>query len=81
MENKRKITKLLGAASILGALLFSFNAFSLEQEHEAANCSFSGNGSDYCNASSGSQNVKVLECRPGTTDCNYDLDEPSDTAD
>lgn len=43
------------------------------QEYEATNCKHTGNSSDFCYASNGSSNVKVLECKPGTTDCNYQL--------
>jgi hypothetical protein len=37
----------------------------------AANCTFTGNSSDYCNASDGTHNLKVINCRPGETDCGY----------
>lgn len=37
----------------------------------ATNCTYTGNSSDYCNASDGTHNLKVLNCRPGTTSCYY----------
>ena len=40
-------------------------------EHEATNCTYTGNSSDYCNASDGTNNVKVINCAPGSTDCYY----------
>lgn len=38
---------------------------------DATNCTYTGNYSDYCNASDGTNNLKVLRCKPGSTDCAY----------
>jgi hypothetical protein len=38
---------------------------------EATNCTYTGNSSDYCNASDGTRNLKVQNCKPGSTDCSY----------
>lgn len=43
------------------------------KEYEATNCRYTGSMSDHCNASSGTQNVSVLRCTPGITDCYYTL--------
>lgn len=45
------------------------------KDYEATNCTYTGNESDYCYASTGTVNVKVLGCRPGSTDCGYSLPE------
>lgn len=37
----------------------------------ATNCSYTGNSADYCYASDGSNNLKVINCRPGSTSCYY----------
>lgn len=44
----------------------------LDTGGEAKNCQYTGNSSDYCYASDGSNNLKVLRCKPGTTSCYYD---------
>ncbi len=62
---------------VLSAIVLGLSALNVAiakvTEHEATNCKHTGNSSDYCNASSGTQNVRVLECKPGATDCNYML--------
>lgn len=71
MERQKKVLlSFLFVASLVSAANFGF---AIEKEYEATNCTYTGNSSDYCNASSGTQNVKVLNCRPGSTDCSYSL--------
>jgi hypothetical protein len=53
-------------------IVASSAAVHAQVEHEATNCTFTGNSSDYCNASDGTNNLKVINCTPGTTDCFYD---------
>ena len=70
-----KKTFLFTAVAALGITLANlvFAQESLIKDYEATNCTYTGNTSDYCYASTGSQNVKVLACRPGSTDCGYSL--------
>ena len=62
---------------ILSAFVLGLSALNVatanETEHEATNCKHTGNSDDYCNASSGTQNVKIMECKPGATGCYYEL--------
>lgn len=44
----------------------------LDSGGTATNCAYTGNSSDYCNASDGTHNLKVINCRPGSTSCYYD---------
>lgn len=74
MENKNNLFKLLGSSIIIVTILFSFEVFSQKIKLEATNCKYTGVQSDYCYASSGDQNVKVLRCSPGDTECFYDID-------
>lgn len=39
--------------------------------HEADNCTYTGNSADYCYASNGQNNLKVINCAPGSTSCYY----------
>ncbi len=55
--------------SVITILAFSLKIFAGSET--ANNCRFTGNSSDYCYASNGTNNLKVLKCVPGTTDCNY----------
>jgi hypothetical protein len=43
-----------------------------DSDGTATNCTYTGNSSDYCNASDGTHNLKVTNCRPGSTSCGYD---------
>jgi hypothetical protein len=57
----------------LFTLSISLSVFAVVGDSEtASNCHFTGNSSDYCYASDGQHNLKVLKCVPGTTDCAYD---------
>lgn len=42
------------------------------QSETATNCYYTGNSSDYCYASDGTHNLKVINCTPGSTECYYD---------
>lgn len=37
----------------------------------AANCYYTGNSSDICYASDGTRNLRVSNCKPGSTTCGY----------
>tara|TARA_R100000935_G_scaffold45914_1_gene69103 strand:- start:9176 stop:9385 length:210 start_codon:yes stop_codon:yes gene_type:complete len=39
--------------------------------HEADNCAYTANSADYCYASNGTNNLKVINCSPGSTSCYY----------
>jgi hypothetical protein len=52
----------------IGSIRLNAGVSSME---EATNCQYTGNYSDYCYASDGTHNLKVLRCRPGTTSCSY----------
>lgn len=64
---------LFSAVAALGVSLATAVFAGNTTPREAANCTFTDNMSDYCYASTGTQNVKVLKCRPGSTDCSYSL--------
>jgi hypothetical protein len=57
---------------VLFAITISTALFASTQ-YEAANCEFTGISSDYCFASTGTKNVRVLECRPGTGECYFEI--------
>lgn len=46
--------------------------FAADTDGTANNCTYTGNSSDYCYASDGSHNLRVLRCVPGSTSCYYD---------
>lgn len=76
MLHKITTTKnILGAFLVLIIAVASINPIivTAKQEGEIANnCTFTGNSNDYCNASDGTSNLRVQNCKPGATDCGYD---------
>jgi len=56
----------LVATAVLG-----FSVIALADVEVATNCTFTGNSGDQCYASDGTHNYRVLECKPGETDCGY----------
>lgn len=60
---------LFGASFLIGQEIYSQNT--PIKNGEATNCTYTGNPSDYCNASNGTNNLKVINCRPGETSCQY----------
>ena len=44
---------------------------SVSSGESATNCRYTGNSSDYCYTSNGTNNLKVLNCKPGTSNCYY----------
>lgn len=68
-----KIIKKTKVAIILIALSATSLIFA-QITHEgtpATNCKYTGNSADYCYASNGQQNLKIINCKPGTTSCYY----------
>lgn len=59
--------------SVIVILAISFSGVAVAGEHTATNCHYTGFMTDYCYASTGTKNVKVLACRPGNTDCGFTL--------
>lgn len=71
---KRKTNfKIAFVAAVLTtcSFVYSDKVFALAEDPEAANCAYTGNSSDYCNASDGTHNLKVQNCAPGSTSCSY----------
>ncbi len=54
----------------------SLGSFTSDPREVAANCKHTGNPHDYCYASDGTHNLKVVKCRPGDGDCFYDEPTP-----
>ena len=67
---KRKVMVITTCLTFLCSGLLIGQA-SLDPGDTASNCSFTGNSSDYCYTSNGSQNLRVINCRPGSTSCYY----------
>ena len=66
-------TMLLASLCVAGAALYeSASAQSSTLGNTADNCNFTGNNSDFCNGSDGTHNLKILQCAPGATSCQYD---------
>ena len=67
-------TMLLASLFVAGAALYE-NASAQTSTlggNTADNCAFTGNSSDHCNASDGTNNLRILKCAPGETSCGYD---------
>lgn len=60
-------TMILGTSFLMVQEIYSQNR-SLQP---APNCTYTGNPSDYCYASDGTNNLRVTNCRPGSTACYY----------
>ena len=60
--------------------IFTFSALvglclvisSFSEEEQAANCQHTGIDTDFCYASDGNNNYKVMECKPGKGRCFYE---------
>ncbi|MDB9755416.1 hypothetical protein OAB20_03905 [Winogradskyella sp.] len=59
----------LGVAFLTSGLIFA--QLTHEGDNTATNCTFTGNSADYCNASNGQQNLRIINCKPGSTSCYY----------
>ncbi len=71
--NPLQMKKILMTVFTVLAFSAAFYAKATETEPvDATNCTYTGNSSDYCNASDGTHNLKVQNCKPGSTDCAYD---------
>lgn len=72
---KTNLRKLFAFAA-LSAGLIAFNAAHSKTDAAvkpitATNCYYTGNSSDICYASDGTNNWRVYNCKPGTTWCVY----------
>jgi hypothetical protein len=71
MKNLNIAKKLKIAAASVAILCSGLIFAQIKHEGTATNCAFTGNSSDYCNASNGQQNLRVINCKPGETSCYY----------
>jgi hypothetical protein len=70
MKKQSHRVKFLSAAILIAGFFVVKGVYAVELV-DAANCAYTGNSSDYCNASDGTHNLKVTNCRPGETSCGY----------
>jgi hypothetical protein len=68
--NKKSVFSVIAVICFSG-LMFAQSTTIDGDADPAANCKYTGNSSDYCYASNGQNNLKVLKCRPGSGTCNY----------
>jgi len=76
---KKNVFKTILFSILLGLCSFFGNAYELFKVNDVANnCVHTGNPSDYCYASDGTHNIRILECKPGTRGvCNFDPPPPA----